>query len=156
MQICDPYIPTPHDLVKAKLEFGEACCDDLVVDLGCGDGRVLICAAQDYDAWGMGVDVQPGVVEEARSNIIDLDLDEMVTVQQQDFRDTDLSEADLVILYLTTRTLFQLSDKLRELPVGARIVTHDFALPGWKISEQTTFESVESGRSFELFLYVQD
>ena len=80
----------------------------------------------------------------------------LVTVQQQDFRETDLSEADLVILYLTTRTLFQLSDKLRELPVGARIVTHDFALPGWKISEQTTFDSVESGRCFELFLYVQD
>lgn len=156
MQICDPYISTPHDLVKAKLEFGEACSEDLVVDLGCGDGRVLICAAQEYDAWGVGVDVQPGVVEEARSNIIDLDLDDMVTVQQQDFRETDLSEADLVILYLTTRTLFQLSDKLRELPVGARIVTHDFALPGWKISEQTTFDSVESGRCFELFLYVQD
>ena len=154
MQICDPYISTPPDLVLAKLEFGEACPDDLVVDLGCGDGRVLITAAREYQSRGLGVDVQPGVVEEARSNIINEDLESMITIQLQDFRETDLSEADLVILYLTTRTLFQLSDKLQELSAGARIVTHDFALPGWKISEQTTFES-EAGESYELFLYLK-
>lgn len=154
MQICDPYISTPHDLVMAKLEFGEACSDDLVLDLGCGDGRVLISAAQEYGAHGVGVEVQPGVVEEARTNIIDQDLEEMISIHQEDFRDTDLSQVDLVILYLTTRTLFQLSDKLRELPSGARIVTHDFALPGWTASEQSSFQS-EDGHRFELFLYFQ-
>lgn len=150
----DPYIPTPPDLVRAKLEFGEAAADDLVFDLGCGDGRVLVMAAQEYGCLGVGVDIQQGVVEEAWSNICDHDLEDDVTVRCEDFLSTDLSQADLVILYLTSKTLNDLSEKLREVRAGTRIVTHDFALAGWPLSEQTVWTSSE-GRPTTLYLYRQ-
>lgn len=148
----DPYIPTPPELVRAKLEFGEVTESDLVLDLGCGDGRVLIMAALEYGARGLGVDIQNGVVEEAWTNIVEHDLEDMIDIRCQDFQDTDISEPDLFILYLTQRTLHSLSDKLTEAKSGARIVTHDFPLSGWKLSEQSLWVSTEGSRS-PLYLY---
>jgi SAM-dependent methyltransferase len=148
----DPYIPTAPDLVRAKLEFGEVTSEDTVFDLGCGDGRVLVMAALEFGAAGVGVDLQMGVVEEAWSNIADHELEDKVAIHCQDFMDTDLAGADLVILYLTGRTLHALSDKLQEMKSGARIVTHDFPLPGWSHCEQGEFTS-QSGQSHSLFLY---
>lgn len=153
-RIRDPYVPTPYELVRAKLELGEVSASDTVFDLGCGDGRVLIMAAQDYGAQGVGVDIQPGVVEEAWSNISDHALEDEVSVICQDFLETDLSQADLVILYLTTKTLHALSDKLQEVSPGTRIVTHDFALAGWEHSEQDSWTSPE-GVVSPLFLYLK-
>ncbi len=150
----DPYIPTPLDLVRAKLEFGEVAADDVVFDLGCGDGRVLIMAAVEYGCSGVGVDIQQGVVEEAWGNISDHDLEDQVAVRCEDFLHTDLSEADLVILYLTAKTLNHLSEKLREVRTGTRLVTHDFALNGWKHSEQSNWLASD-GRSTTMFLYRQ-
>lgn len=152
MRFGDPYIPTPPELVKAKLEFGEVTEDDLVFDLGCGDGRVLIACAQEYGARGVGVDIQLGVVEEAWSQVADHGLEDHIEIRCEDFQETDISEADLVILYLTTRTLHNLADKLQELPPDARIVTHDFALPGWSISEQSEWQD-PLGQTVPLYLY---
>ncbi len=148
----DPYIPTPAALVRAKLEFGEITSSDTVFDLGCGDGRVLIIAAQEYGARGVGVDIQLGVVEEAWQRVSDHDLEDLIEIRHQDFMETDLSHADLLILYLTTKTLHQLSDKLKEVRPGTRIVTHDFALPGWQHSEQSAWTS-RSGQTQSLYLY---
>ena len=151
----DPYIPSEPELVRAKLEFAELTETDLVFDLGCGDGRVLIIAAEEYGAHGVGVDIQEGVVEEAWARIVDHDLEDMVEVRCEDFQDTDISQADVLILYLTTRTLHSLSDKLREAKAGARIVTHDFALSGWDLSEQDHWVA-EDGSSKALYLYRQN
>ena len=150
----DPYIPSEPDLVRAKLEFAELTETDLVLDLGCGDGRVLIMAAEEYGASGIGVDIQEGVVEEAWTKIVDHDLEDMIEIRCEDFLNTDISQADLLVLYLTTRTLHALSDKLREAKPGARIVTHDFPLSGWSLSEQGSWTS-ESGHSKPLYLYLQ-
>lgn len=150
----DPYIPTPYELVRAKLEFGEVTAQDVVFDLGCGDGRVLIMAAQEYGCQGVGVDLQEGVVEEAWSNIAEHDLTDEIEVRCENFLDTNLDQADLVILYLTTKTLHVLSDKLQEVKPGTRIVTHDYALAGWEHSEQGSWTSSE-GQSSPLFLYLK-
>lgn len=153
-RLFDPYVPTPPGLVRAKLEMGEATSRDVVFDLGCGDGRVLIAAARKYGARGVGVELQQGVVEEAWSRVADHDLEEKITILCQDFMETDLSEATLVILYLTERTLHALSDKLQQLPVGARVVTHQFPLAGWKHSEQGSWTSSQ-GEVVPLFLYLK-
>jgi hypothetical protein len=109
-------------------------------------------AAQEFGAAGVGVDLQMGVVEEAWSNIADHDLEEEVLVSCQDFMETDLGQADLIILYLTGRTLHALSDKLLEVKSGTRIVTHDFPLAGWQHCEQAEQVSA-SGEVNSLFLY---
>lgn len=151
-ELGDPYIPTPAKLVRAKLEFGEVKRDDKVYDLGCGDGRVLVIAAKKYGCHGVGVEFQPSVAELAWSKVADHSVEDRVEIRCEDYQETDLSEADLVVLYLTLRTLVTLSDKLRELKSGARIVTHDFPLTGWKLSEQSAWTSPK-GQAVPLFLY---
>jgi tRNA A58 N-methylase Trm61 len=151
----DPYISTPPDLVRAKLEFGEITEDDVVYDLGCGDGRVLIMACQEFGARAVGVELQVGVVEEAWAEVAEHHLDDRIEVRCEDYFETDLQEADLIVLYLTTRTLHSMSEKLEEVRPGTRIVTHDFALAGWDLSEQSQYTDSD-GCSSQLFLYIKD
>lgn len=141
-------------MVRAKLEFGEVTSNDVVYDLGCGDGRVLIMAAKEYGARAVGVELQPGVVEEAWSRVAEHHLDDLVEIRCEDYFETDLTEADLIVLYLTTRTLHSMSEKLEEIRPGTRIVTHDFTLAGWELSEQARFTD-KDGHATELFLYVK-
>ena len=148
----DPYISTEPDLVRAKLEFGEVTAQDTVFDLGCGDARVLVMAALEYGARGVGVELQASVAEVAWSNVAEHDLEELVEIRCEDYRETDLGQANLLILYLTTRTLHTLADKLEELRPGTRVVTHDFALKHWPLSEQSQYISA-SGESTPLYLY---
>jgi tRNA A58 N-methylase Trm61 len=142
------------ELVRAKLEFGEITKDDVVFDLGCGDGRVLVMAAQEYGARAVGVEVQLGVVEEAWAEVADHDLEDQVEIRCEDYFETDLQEADLVVLYLTTRTLHAMSEKLEEVRPGTRIVTHDYALAGWDLSEQSRYTGLD-GSTSQLFLYIK-
>lgn len=152
MKFGDPYISTEPELVRAKLEFGETTALDTVFDLGCGDGRVLVMAALEYGARGVGVELQASVAEVAWSNVAEHDLEDLVEIRCEDYRETDLAEADLLILYLTTRTLHTLADKLEELKAGTRVVTHDFALNQWPLSEQSQFVSA-TGEITTLYLY---
>lgn len=152
MILGDPYIPTPPDLIRAKLDLAEADENDVVFDLGCGDGRVMVIAATEYGARGVGVELQEGVVEEAWSQVADHQVEDRVEVFHEDYLETDLSSATLLVLYLTTRTLCSISEKLREVQPGTRIVTHDFALPAWDLSEQGEWES-EDGQLHSLYLY---
>jgi ribosomal protein L11 methylase PrmA len=154
MSLGDPYVPTPPELVRAKLEFGEVTEHDVVFDLGCGDGRVLIMACLEYGARAVGVDIQTGVVEEAWAEVAEHHLDDQIEIRCEDYFDTDLQTADLIVLYLTTRTLHSISGKLEEVRSGTRIVTHDYPLSGWDLTEQTTFTDDE-GRVSPLFLYVR-
>ena len=151
-QLGDPYISTDPELVRAKLEFGETTAVDTVFDLGCGDARVLIMAALEYGARGVGVELQASVAEAAWSNVAEHDLENLVEIRCEDYRETNLEQADLLILYLTTRTLHSLADKLEELKPGTRVVTHDFALSHWPLSEQSQFISA-SGEITSLYLY---
>lgn len=151
-ELGDPFVPTSAKLVRAKLEFGEVTRDDVVYDLGCGDARVLIMAAKRYGARGVGVELQTSVAELAWSKVSDHSLEERVEIRCEDYRNTDLSQADVVILYMTYRSLATLSDKLRELKPGARIVTHDFPLVGWQLSEQSSWTS-SKGEVVPLYLY---
>ncbi len=148
----DPYVPTPYELVRAKLELAEVTEQDLVFDLGCGDARVLIVAAEEFGARGVGVEIQRDVVEHAWSEVADRDLEDLIEIRCEDYFQTDLSEADVVVLYLRTHSLHRLSEKLAELKPGARVVTHDFALAGLPLAEQVQHISRDGGVN-SLFLY---
>jgi SAM-dependent methyltransferase len=128
-----PYVPTPHAVVTKMLELTNVTPDDVVYDLGCGDGRIVITAARQYGARGVGVDIDPDRVWEARENAKEAGVAGRVQFLLQDLFDTDISAATVVTLYLTYEVNLQLRPKLwRELKPGTRVVSHDFSMGDWK------------------------
>jgi ubiquinone/menaquinone biosynthesis C-methylase UbiE len=99
---------------------------DLVYDLGCGDGRIVIAAAKQQKIKAVGVDIDPERVAESRENVRTAGLESLVEIRQADVFDLDLSEADVVFLYLTPRLNARLMSQLRKLKPGARIISYEF------------------------------
>jgi protein-L-isoaspartate O-methyltransferase len=127
------YVPTPPDVVDAMLSLARVTADDVVYDLGAGDGRIVIAGARRYRARGVGVELQPALVAEARANVIKAGVDNLVTIIEGDVFTTDLSPATVITLYLLPDMNERLRPKLlRELRPGARIVSHDFPIGSWK------------------------
>jgi cyclopropane fatty-acyl-phospholipid synthase-like methyltransferase len=144
-----PYAPTPEDAVSAALRFASLREGELVYDLGCGDGRVLITAARDFSAKAVGFEIQRELVEEARARIRNAGLDGVAVVLERDFFKEDLSEAHMVFVYLTPNVTEALGKKLRrELKDGARVVAYRYPVKGW------TPHAIDSDSSGQvLFLY---
>lgn len=121
------YVPTPHEVVERMLDEAKVRPTDVVYDLGCGDGRMVIAAAKRYGARGVGVDLDPARVREARANAKAAGVEEIVTFHVADMFETDIREADVVLLYLLPQLNRRLMPKLfAELKPGARVVSHDF------------------------------
>jgi SAM-dependent methyltransferase len=128
-----PYFPTPAPVVDAMLRLARVGPEDLVYDLGCGDGRIVIAAAAKYGARGYGVDVDPLPLIRARRDAAQAGVAERVTFERGDLFQTDLHPATVVTLYLFESVNRRLAPKLRaELRPGARIVSHKFGMgPDW-------------------------
>jgi SAM-dependent methyltransferase len=128
-----PYVPTPDHLVRGMLELANVTEDDVVYDLGCGDGRIVIAAARDFGARAVGVDIDPERIKESEANAVAAGVSEKVKFLQQDLFDTDLGEATVVTLYLLPSVNKRLRPKLqKELRPGARIVSHSFSMGDWE------------------------
>ena len=128
-----PYVPTPHEVVAEMLKMANVTKDDAVYDLGCGDGRIVIAAAKEYGARGIGVDINPQRIAEANENAEKAGVTDRVKFMTQDLFETDLSEATVVMLYLLPDVNLKLRPKLfRELKPGTRIVSHSFDMGDWK------------------------
>ena len=126
------YTPTRHNIAEAMLQLAGVTKDDVVVDLGSGDGRLPIIAAQVYGARGVGIEIDPRLVALSRNNAKDAGVDDRVTFVEGDLFTADLSHATVVTLYLSTSVLRQLEPKLKtELRAGSRIVSHQFWFQGW-------------------------
>ena len=155
-----PYVPTPDAVVTRMLELADVRRNDLVVDLGSGDGRLVIEAARRYGARGLGVEREPHLVALARAAAEKVGVAQQVSFRQGDIFETDLRAADVVTLYLLPRLLVQLLPKLRaELAPGARIVSHDYPLEAWPADRTLEFdvpekEAVLMSARTQLFLYV--
>jgi SAM-dependent methyltransferase len=133
IQIQAPYVRTPELVVRAMLRLAAVKKDDVVYDLGCGDGRILIAAAKLYGARGMGIDIHPERVEEARANARKAGVEALVKFEVGDLFDADLRGATVVTLYLLADVNLRLRPKLRrELRPGSRIVSHAFDMGDWK------------------------
>jgi precorrin-6B methylase 2 len=128
-----PYVPTPQAVVDAMLKLGEVDKNDVLYDLGSGDGRIPITAAQTYGTQGIGVDINPERIKEANENAKRAGVTDKVRFIQQDLFKTDLSDATVVTLYLLSSVNLKLRPKLlRELKPGTKIVSHAFDMGTWK------------------------
>jgi SAM-dependent methyltransferase len=155
-----PYVPTPGDIVERMLELAGVRANDVVYDLGSGDGRLVIEAARRFGARGVGVEREARLVELARAAAASANVADRVSFSQGDLFETDLRSATVVTLYLLPRLLEQLLPKLRaELTPGVRIVSHDYPLVPWLPERMVEFDSPEKASSMlearaQLFLYV--
>ena len=126
------YVPTPEEVVEEMLRVANVGKDDVVYDLGCGDGRIVITAAKKYGARGVGVDIDPQRIKESNENARLAGVTDRVKFLQQDLFEMDFREATVVTLYLLQRLNIQLRPKLlRELKPGTRIVSHAFDMGDW-------------------------
>ena len=127
-----PYVQTPHEVVDEMLRLAVVGPSDVVYDLGAGDGRVVIAAARDFGARGVGVEIDPKLVAESTESARRAGVADRVTFRAGDLFQTDLTEATVVTLYLSPELNLRLRPKLlRELRPGARIVSHDFDMGDW-------------------------
>src|SRR3954469_15955441 len=134
-----PYVPTPHVVVEEMLRLANVGPADFVMDLGSGDGRILIAAARKFGARGIGVDLDPERIEESNYNAQTDGVSDRVTFQQQDLFKFDFSRATVVTMYLLPRVNMQLRPRLlNDLKPGTRIVSHDFDLEDWQPDQKST------------------
>ena len=134
-----PYWPTPQPVVEKILELAEVKSTDVVYDLGCGDARSLVTAAQRYGATGFGVDIDVRIVNLARENVRRHGVEHLVQIKLGDMFSLDLSKADVVFVYLLDRTLERLRPQLEKMRPGARIIAHEYPLPGVKPNKTVRF-----------------
>ena len=130
---CAPFVQTPIDVAKKMIQIADLKPGQKLFDLGAGDGRLVMMVAQETEASSVGVEMRDDLIERARSEIKRLNLEGRVTMIHDDFFNVDLSEADVVTLYLTTSGNERLRPKLeRELKKTARVISHDFKVGNWK------------------------
>ncbi|MEM4575935.1 MAG: rRNA adenine N-6-methyltransferase family protein [Candidatus Nezhaarchaeales archaeon] len=128
-----PFVSTPEHVVRRMLELANVGPNDVVYDLGAGDGRIIVMAAREFGAKAVGVEIRKDLYEQILKKVKMDGLEGRVKVINGDFFQVDISEASVVTLYLLTSVNEKLKPKLeKELRIGARVVSHDFEVPGWK------------------------
>jgi len=151
-----PYVPTPIPVARAMLKLANAGPDDIVYDLGCGDGRILILATKEFNVKkAVGIDNDPRRIAEAIENAKKNNVLNRVVLIEDDFFNVDLSEATIVTLFLLTVVNEILRPKFeRELQPGTRIVSHEFRIPGWKPKKIISVQD-NAGLSHIVYLYIK-
>lgn len=128
-----PFVPTPETVVEEMLRMADVKKDDVLYDLGCGDGRIIVTAAREFGTRGVGVDVNPERIKESTALARDAGVSDRVKFIEGNIFDTDLREATVVTLYLLPRVNLRLRPKLLdELKPGTRIVSHNYDMGDWK------------------------
>lgn len=128
-----PYVPTPQEVVERMLEMAKVGKNDVLFDLGCGDGRIVVTAAKTHGAQGTGIDLDPERIREARRNAEQAGVADKVSFKVADLFETDVSAASVVTLYLLPNVNTRLRPQLwQQLKVGSRVVSHAFDMgPEW-------------------------
>jgi precorrin-6B methylase 2 len=133
------FVPTPEEIVDTMMKMAAVTPKDVVYDLGCGDGRIVITAAQKYGARGVGIDIDPERIKEANANAKTAGVTDKVRFVRGDLFEADISEATVVTLYLHTDLNIKLRPKLmKDLNPGTRVVSHAFNMGDWKPERQTS------------------
>ncbi|UCG56525.1 MAG: methyltransferase domain-containing protein [Phycisphaerales bacterium] len=148
------FITTPQDVVERMLELAEVKESDLVYDLGCGDGRIVVTAAKKYGCRAVGYDIDPRRVQESLENVRAGGVEHLVKIEQKDIFTVDLSEADVVTLYLTSELNTKLVPQLEKLKPGSRIVSHTFGIEGIEPDTIAGVTSKEGGDRHVICLWV--
>jgi SAM-dependent methyltransferase len=128
-----PFVPSPEEVVSSMLKLADVHKGDVVYDLGCGDGRIVISAAKDFGARGIGIDINPERIKEAAENARKAGVVKSVTFKEGDLFEASLDGATVVTLYLLPSVNLRLKPKLlHDLKPGTRIVSHSFDMGDWK------------------------
>jgi SAM-dependent methyltransferase len=128
-----PYVPTPEEVVNRMLELGEIKPTDFVMDLGCGDGRMLVMASTRFGVKGYGVDIDPRRIEEAQANAKKNGVDDKIKFEVKNLFDTPIGDASVLLMYLLPRVNLELRPRIfKEMKPGSRIVSHQFDMGEWK------------------------
>jgi protein-L-isoaspartate O-methyltransferase len=149
-----PFITTPEDVVTAMLDLAEVTADDTVYDLGAGDGRIVIAAARDRGARGVGIEINPDLVDQANEAIQAAELSKLVKMRRGDMFKQDLTPATVITLYLKPQVNAQLRPQLEKLRPGTRVVSHQFSIPGARPNKKITVKSAETRNEHVLYLWV--
>lgn len=136
-----PYVPSQPDVVRRMLELAQVSKDDVVFDLGCGDGRILISAVKDFGAKkAVGYEMRRDLYQRNLEKIKNEDLEDRIKVINDDLFNADISEATIIALYLTTSGNNRLKPKIsQEARAGTRVVSHDFDFTGWSYAKKESF-----------------
>jgi SAM-dependent methyltransferase len=150
-QLDVPYVPTTEEAVKAMLKLADVKESDIVYDLGCGDGRIVIAAAKEYGAHGVGIDINPERIQEAEGNAKKAGVGKLVHFEENDLFDADIHEATVVTLFLLNSVNLELRPKLlKDLKPGTRIVSNTFDMGDWKPDKEFTLGDDSDGDDFGL------
>jgi SAM-dependent methyltransferase len=147
------YVATPHDVVAKMLDTAGLTKDDVIYDLGCGDGRIVATAARAYGCRGFGFDISPKRVVESRNNCRKYGVEHLVTIKEQNIFKLDLSPANVVTLYLLPSMNVRLIPQLEKLRPGSRIVAHDFDMKGVEPDKVIHMNSREDGVEHTVYLW---
>jgi SAM-dependent methyltransferase len=148
------YVGTPYDVVSEMLRMAQVNKNDLVFDLGCGDARMLVLAAQKYGSRGIGYEIDPDMVRASRRNIEENNVADLVRIIQADIFTVDISEADVLPIYLLPEMNLQLVPQLETLKPGSRLVFHNYDLEGFVPNRRVEVISNEDNSAHRLWLYI--
>jgi hypothetical protein len=153
-----PYVPTPQEVVERMLEMAKVGPYDYLIDLGSGDGRIVITAAKKFGARGFGVDLNPVRIQEANDNARRAGVIDKVAFYQRDLFETDLDSATVITMYLLPQVNLELRPKLLKLKPGTRLVSHDFDMGDWKPDTHVTVNAKDkyggSGGTSDIYYWV--
>jgi SAM-dependent methyltransferase len=157
-QNAGPYVPTPWKIVDDMLRLAAVRKDDFVIDLGSGDGRLVITAAERFGARGYGVDIDPALVKLANDNAAKAGVADRVKFEKRDLFETNIGEASVLTLYLLPHTVTQLVPRIfAEMRAGSRVVSHDYPLGPWQPERHLQFdvqEKIEISGTTRTVLYL--
>jgi ribosomal protein L11 methylase PrmA len=147
------YSPSPFAVARQMLELAQVKPEDVLYDLGSGDGRIPIMAAQEFGCRAVGIDLDEKLYLHCEQKVKDYALQERVSFRREDFFKSDLRDATVVIFYLLTQVNGHLAPRLAsQLPSGARVVSLDYPVPGWR-PEQTVVVTSEGNVEYTVYLY---
>ena len=151
-----PYVPTTDEAVEAMLKLANVQKSDIVYDLGCGDGRIVITAAKKYGAHGVGIDLNPDRIAEAKENAKKAGVEDLVRFEENDLFKANIEPATVVTLFLLSSVNLKLRPKLlQDLKPGTRIVSNTFDMGDWKPEKEATVgNGEESFLSHHLYFWV--
>jgi SAM-dependent methyltransferase len=149
-----PFVPTPTEVVDEMLRLAGVKAGDVLYDLGCGDGRIVIAAAKRYGVRAIGIDIDPVRIRESNDNAAKAGLSGKVRFLQEDLFKTDFKEATVVTMYLLTSVNLRLRPKiLAELKPGTRLVSHSFEMGDWK-PDKTSAVSTSFGDERDVHFWI--
>jgi SAM-dependent methyltransferase len=150
-----PYVPSSEEAVDAMLKLADVKRTDIVYDLGCGDGRIVVAAASTYGARAVGIDIDPERIAQAKENAKRAGVENLVRFEENDLFQADIHEASVVTLFLLSSVNRRLEPKLRrELRPGSRIVSNTFRMGDWKADKEFTVGGTAGPLEFSKHLYL--